>query len=304
MKTPSASAVDRPRPRWRACRTRVSWRARGRLLAALIVAVSLAAAPVAAVELQVLAAASLRDALTEVVTSYERQTGDRVRLDFGASSTLALQIEKGAPADLFFSADEAKMDELDRHGRLLAGTRRSLLGNSLAVVVPADDARPLLSIGELAGPRCRRLALAEPQTVPAGVYARTYLERLGLWPQLRDRVLPTANVRAALAAVAAGNADAAIVYLTDAAVSKRVRVALAIPAGEGPRITYPVAVLAESREPTAARRLLAAIASPAGLAVFARHGFLAASAAAATPASSPPPTPRPRAPEAAAPPAP
>jgi molybdate transport system substrate-binding protein len=225
-----------------------------------------------------LAAASLSDALTEVATRYERQTGDRVRLDFGASSTLALQIEKGAPADLFFSADEAKMDELERRGLLLAGTRRSLLGNTLAVVVPADDPRPLGAVDELAGPRCRTLALAEPQTVPAGIYARTYLERLGLWPRLRDRVLPTANVRAALAAVAAGNADAAIVYRTDAAVSKQVRVALTVPAGEGPSIVYPIAVLAESREPTAARRLLAAIASPEGLAIFARHGFLTAPA--------------------------
>ena len=267
---------------------------------------ALAAAPGLAAELQVFAAASLSEALTEVATSYERATGDRVRLDFGASSTLARQIEKGAPADLFFSADEAKMDELERRGLLLAGSRRSLLGNTLVVVVRADDPRPLGAIDELTGPRYRTLALAEPQTVPAGIYARTHLERLGLWPRLRDRVLPTANVRAALAAVAAGNADAAIVYRTDAAVSERVRVALAVPAEEGPRISYSVAVLAESREPAAAWRLLAALGAPAGLAVFARHGFLTAPAAAAAPVPSPPPpaTPRPPALAASAPPAP
>jgi molybdate transport system substrate-binding protein len=240
------------------------------LLAALLTAF---ASPLAAVELNVSAAASLSDALQEIKTRYEAASGDQILLNLGASSTLARQIEEGAPADLFLSADEAKMDLLEKRGLVLPGSRRSVLSNSLVVVVPADSPLRIASAADLAGPKVRVLALAEPRTVPAGIYAREYLRKLNLWDKMIDRVVPTENVRAALAAVEQGNADAGIVYKTDAGISKRVRIAYEVPRAEGPRISYPFAILAGGNA-EAARRFLAYLESPAALGVFERYGFL------------------------------
>lgn len=225
-------------------------------------------------ELNVYAAASLTDALREIKAGYEKAGGDRIVLSLGASSTLARQIEEGAPADLFLSADEEKMDRLEKRGLVLAGSRRSVLSNILVVVVPAEGGAKLSSPADLAGPRVRLLALAEPRTVPAGIYAREYLRKLGLWEKLAGRVVPTENVRAALSAVAAGNADAGIVYKTDAGISREVRIAFEVPREKGPRISYPFAVLAGSERREAGRRFLDYLESPAALAVFRRYGFL------------------------------
>jgi len=225
-------------------------------------------------ELNVAAAASLTDALQEIKAAYEKPGGDALLLNLGASSTLARQIGEGAPADLFLSADEAKMDDLEKRGLVLAGTRRSVLSNVLVVVVPKDSPLAVTSPADLASPRLHALALAEPRTVPAGIYAREYLEKLKLWDRLAGRVVPTENVRAALSAVEGGNADAGIVYKTDAGISKKVRIAWEVPPAEGPRISYPFAVMAGTRRPEAARRLLAYLESPAALAVFRKYGFL------------------------------
>jgi hypothetical protein len=137
------------------------------LLSAVLLAAF--AGPLAAAELNVSAAASLTDALQEIKSRYEAQSDDKILLNLGASSTLARQIEQGAPADLFLSADEAKMDALEKKGLLLPGTRRSVLSNTLVVVVPADSPLKIGSAADLAGPKVRVLALAEPQTVPAGI---------------------------------------------------------------------------------------------------------------------------------------
>lgn len=231
--------------------------------------------PARAAELRVSAAASLADALQEIAPAYERATGDEIVLNLGASSGLARQIREGAPADLFLSADEAKMDRLEKEGLLLAGTRRSVLSNTLVVVVPADSKLRISGPADLVGPAIRALALAEPKTVPAGIYARKYLEKRGLWDKLSGRVIPTENVRAALAAVEAGNAEAGIVYRTDARISKRVKIAYEVPRAEGPAISYPFAVLAGAAGTAgAARKLLAYLQSPSALTVFRRHGFL------------------------------
>lgn len=237
---------------------------------------SLGAGRLPAAEVQVFAAASLMDALTEIGRAYEARTGDKILFNFGASSALARQIREGAPADLFFSADEAKMDALEKAGRLAPGTRRSVLSNTLAIVVAADSPLRIASPKDLAGSGVRILALAEPQTVPAGIYAKQYLTAIGLWRAVADRVVPTENVRSALAAVEAGNADAGIVYKTDAAISKKVRVAFAVPRGEGPAISYPCAVLREAPSPEAARRFLSHLGSREAQDVFVRHGFLVA----------------------------
>ena len=240
----------------------------------LIAVLALFAGGAGAAELNVAAAASLTDALQEIKTAYESSGGDTIVLNLGASSALARQIEEGAPVDLFLSADEAHMDTLEKRGRVLAGTRRSVLSNTLVVVVPADSPLRIASPADLANPRIRHLALAEPQSVPAGIYAREYLLRLNLWDRLSGRVVPTENVRGALAAVETGNADAGIVYKTDAGISKQVRIAYEVPRAEGPRISYPFAVIAGARRREAARRFLAYLESPAALAVFAKYGFL------------------------------
>lgn len=253
-----------------------------RLLLSALGAIALTPPPAGAdptPELTVFAAASLSDALGELAKRHQAATGTRVFLNLAASSTLARQIEAGAPADVFFSADAAKMDQLERQGMLLPGTRTTLLSNTLVIVAPADAAAPVRAPQDLLSPQVRTLALAEPESVPAGIYAREYLTRLGLWEPLRAKVVPTENVRAALAAVEAGNADAGIVYQTDAAISRRVRVAYAVPRAEAPEIVYPAAVLAASRDPVAARRFLEFLGSPEATAVFRRHGFLMPSGA-------------------------
>lgn len=222
----------------------------------------------------VFAAASLTDCLKEIAAVYERQTGERIVFNFAASSFLARQIEEGAPADVFFSADEAKMDALQQLGLVLEKTRVSLLSNSLVIVVTADSTLKITSAKELAIPAITRIALAEPRTVPAGIYAKDYLEHAGLWATVKGKVVPTNNVRAALAAVESGNVEVGIVYRTDAAISKQVKIAYEIPSSEGPAISYPVAVLKEAADPEAAERFLDYLGSEEADRVFREYGFV------------------------------
>jgi molybdate transport system substrate-binding protein len=218
----------------------------------------------------VFAAASLSDALREIGRSFAVRTGQRVVLSFGGSNDLARQIRAGAPAEVFVSASVERMDEVQGAGFVRPGERIDLLSNRLVVVVPADATTALARAEDLTG--VSRLALGDPQAVPAGIYARQWLERRGLWERVRDRVVPTLDVRAALAAVESANADAGIVYRTDAAISKRVRVAFQVPAEEAPRIVYTAALLATARGP-AARAFYEHLRSPAARVVFERLGF-------------------------------
>jgi molybdate transport system substrate-binding protein len=227
-------------------------------------------------DLNVFAAASLSDALKELVPPYETKSDDKLRFNFGASSMLARQIKEGAPADVFFSADEAKMDDLAASGLIAIDTRRTLLSNTLVIVVHVHNGAAVTHPRDLGADIVRRIALAETQTVPAGIYAREYLQKFGWWDQVSAKVIPMENVRATLAAVEAGNADAGIVYQTDALISKKVRIAYPIPASEGPKITYPLAVTAESKQGEAARRFAAFLASEEARAVFSKYGFLPA----------------------------
>jgi molybdate transport system substrate-binding protein len=222
----------------------------------------------------VFAAASLTDCLKEIAGRYEQSTGDQIILNLAASSTLAMQVRAGARADIFFSADEARMQALEDEGLLAKGTRRSRLSNTLVIVVAAEGGAEVSSPGDLAGPRIKRLALADPRAVPAGVYAREYLERVKLWPAIRPKVVPMENVRAALAAVGGGDVDAGIVYKTDAAISRRVRIAWEAPRQEGPRISYPTALLADAPQPQAGRRFLDHLGSEPAAAVFRKFGFV------------------------------
>jgi molybdate transport system substrate-binding protein len=228
-----------------------------------------------AAEINVYAAASLSDALLEIAKRYQASSGDRVQCNLGASSALALQIKQGAPADIFFSADEKRMDDLARTGLIDTSTRRSMLSNLLVVVVSPGRGASIVEPADLARPAVRWIALADPETVPAGIYAREWLQRMKLWAQVAPKVVPTENVRACLAAVESGNVDAGIVYKTDALVSTKVKTAYEVAIADGPVISYPLAVLKESRNPAAARRFVAYLLTADARAVFTRYGFLA-----------------------------
>jgi molybdate transport system substrate-binding protein len=232
-----------------------------------------------AAQVTVFAAASLADSLQEIAGAYEKQSGGRIVFNFAASGLLARQIEEGAPADLFFSADQTWADALERKGLLVKESRQNLLANSL-VIVTALDTATVHSPGDLTHGAVKRVALGDPKTVPAGTYAKVYLETSGLWPGIEPKVVPCANVRAVLAAVESGNVDAGLVYKTDAAISKKARVAFEVPVGDGPKITYPVALVKDAPQGAAAKRFLGYLAGKEAGTVFRRHGFVVLSAAA------------------------
>ncbi len=239
-----------------------------------------AAAPGDGAPLRVLAASSLSDTLPRVATAWTAKGNPPVSFAFDASSTLARQVEGGAPADAYLSADTEWMDHLDRKGRIDRATRADLLGNALVAIVSARSTVPVATAGELAAPQVARLALAG-ENVPAGRYARAALASLGVLEGARSRIVSGANVRAVLGWVASGEADAGVVYATDARVEPRVRVAFAFPATSHPPIVYPVAVVKGAARAKEAAALLAYCASPAGMAVFAEAGFTAAAPAGA-----------------------
>jgi len=227
-------------------------------------------------QLLVFAAASLSEALDEVGRVFTTRTGVRVNASYAASSVLAKQIEAGAPADAFFSADLAWVDYLDERGLLKRGSRRDVLGNSLVLIASADSPLRLsvapgfdltAALGE------GRLATADPDSVPAGKYARAALTKLGVWQSVSDRLVRGENVRAALAYVARGEAPLGIVYQTDAQAEKRVRVVGVFPEDSHPPITYPLALTVRAR-PEAAR-FADFLASETARQIFTRYGFTA-----------------------------
>ncbi|MGE0359471.1 MAG: molybdate ABC transporter substrate-binding protein [Vicinamibacterales bacterium] len=217
-------------------------------------------------------AASLADVMSDLARRHEQATGQPVRLNVGGSNFLARQIVEGASADVFVSADEAQMDVAEHAGRLVPGSRAPLLTNRLVVVGRPGGGLVVRDAAALAGDAVRRVALGNPDSVPAGVYARRWLEGRGIWAQVAPKVVPTVTVRAALAAARAGRVDAAVVYATDAATEPLLPVLLAVPAGETPPIVYPVAVVAGRRQDAAAR-FVTFLRSPAAAAVFAAAGF-------------------------------
>jgi molybdate transport system substrate-binding protein len=224
--------------------------------------------------LHIFAAASLTDALKEIAGSFEQETGHRVLFNFAGSDILARQIEAGAPADIFFSADEAKMDALAGNGLLVGETRKNQLSNTLVVVVPSDSTLQFATLEDLASERVSRIATGNPRSVPVGVYARRYLEKAGLWARLEPKIVATENTRAALAAVESGNMDVGIVYKTDAAISKKVKVAWEFPALPELPIVYPRAALKSSSQIDRATAYLRFLDTSAAKAVFEKHGFI------------------------------
>ena len=225
-------------------------------------------------EILVSAAASLTDVMQEISTGYQSKSKHTVKFNFGPSSGLARQIEEGAPADMFFSADLPQMDTLDKNGRLEPGTRKNLLSNRLVIIVPVDSKLAISSPKDLLKRDVKRIALAEPSSVPVGVYSSKYLSDEGLWDQVKPKVVPVQDVRATLASVESGNVEAGFVYKTDAAVSKKVKTVYEVPIDKGPKIIYPAAIVKESKRKDAARDFMNYVQSPAAKAAVKRCGFV------------------------------
>jgi molybdate transport system substrate-binding protein len=223
------------------------------------------------------AAVSLTEVLQQLAPAYQAATGNRLVLNVAASNTLARQISFGAGVDLFISADEAQMNGVAAY--IDPASRVDLVGNQLAIAVPDDRPRAMSSARDLLDPAIRRVAIGDPAAVPAGVYARQYLQTLGVWPDLSSKIVPAGSVRLALMAVESGAADAAIVYHTDMATAAHAREALLIRSAEGPRIVYPAAIVRAGKNQEGGRRFLAFLRSPDAIAVFTRAGFIAPVAA-------------------------
>lgn len=221
----------------------------------------------------VFAAASLAESLRDVAREYESKSNDRIAFNLGASSLLARQIAEGAPADIFFSADDAKMDGLEKSALVVSSTRRARLSNQLVLITQSEGGMDLPTPETLASPAVHHLAIADPLSVPAGIYAKAYLERHKLWATVKPKVIPAENVRAALTLVESGEVEAGIVYRTDAAISKRVKVVFEVPVDQAPAIRYPVALVSASTHEKAAREFLNFLNSAGAATVFRRYGF-------------------------------
>lgn len=247
-------------------------------IAAAIVALA-TASPAPAQErtepgLLVFAAASLTDVLCELSAAWTRRSGIPVKLSFAASSALARQIEAGGRADVFISADRPWMDYLARHGLIDVASRRELAGNSLVLIAPADSPVRLRlerGVDFAAALGTGRLATGDPATVPAGRYAKSAFESLGVWPQLEHRLAVADNVRGALDFVARGEAPLGVVYATDAKAETAVRVVATFPAGTHPPITYPAAVTAVARP--ASRAYLSYLGGADAMTTWKKYGF-------------------------------
>ena len=242
------------------------------LAAALFLGV---AAPAAAEEVVVFAAASMKNALDEFATGWMAETGHTVIVSYAGSGALAKQIIAGAPADIFVSANPKWMNEVEKAGLLAEGTRKDLFGNTLVLIAHGKDAAPVtISHGfDLAGLLGEgKLAMALVDAVPAGQYGKAALTSLGLWDTVAPSVAQADNVRAALALVSTGEAPYGIVYATDAAADDNVTVVATFPADSYPPIVYPGALLADAAD-TADRAFFDAFTSEAADAAFARQGF-------------------------------
>jgi len=225
-------------------------------------------------EILVSAAASLTDVLKEISSAYQVKSKHTVKFNFGPSNGLARQIEEGAPADIFFSADLPQKDNLDKKSLLDPGTRKSLLSNQLVIIVPADSKIVLSAPKDLLKADVKKIALAEPSSVPVGVYSSKYLTDEGLWDQVKPKIVPVQVVRATLASVESGNVEAGFVYKTDAAVSRKVKIVYEVPIDKGPKITYPVAIVKESKRKDAARDFMNYVQSPSSKEAFKKYGFV------------------------------
>lgn len=244
---------------------------------ALLLAALLAATPLAARAQTVMAAASLTDAIKQLAAQWTAAGHPAPKLVFGASSSLARQIEQGAPADIFISADEQWADDLQSKDLLDTASRRDVLGNTLVLIAPASAPGGPIPIGPgtdlmaRIGPE-QRLAVGETSSVPAGIYAKQALQTLGLWESVRDHLVPAESVRVALVFVARAEAPLGIVYATDAAIDPGVKIVGTFPEDSHPPITYPFALTRQATSPDA-KALFAFLTGPDAAATYKQLGF-------------------------------
>jgi molybdate transport system substrate-binding protein len=220
------------------------------------------------------AAASLQDALEEIDPIFERENSDiTVNYNFAASGPLQQQIEQGAPVDVFISAAVQQMDALQNQNLILNETRRNLLTNDLVLVVPSNSTLGITSFRQLTNSNVRRISVGEPRSVPAGRYTEELFDNLGILEQLRSKFVYGNSVRNVLSTVESGNADAGVVYFTDARISNRVTQVATAPSNLHSPIVYPIAVVRASRNQQAARAYAQFLNSRSAQAVFRRYGF-------------------------------
>lgn len=225
-------------------------------------------------DLTVSAAISLKDALDEAKQLYTKEHPSvMIAANYGASGTLQLQIEQGAPVDIFISAAPKQMDALEAKALLLGGTRVDMLRNELVLIVPKDSSLGMASFEDLKRANVKQVALGEPTTVPAGQYAKEVLTLLGIYDAVNSKAILAKDVRQVLTYVETGNVDAGIVYATDAQSSSKVKVVATAPPNSHSPIVYPAAVIKDSKNPAAARAFLNFLSAPRGQAIFQKYGF-------------------------------
>lgn len=247
-----------------------------RFLPTAMLVLGLAAAPAAADQITVFAAASMKTAMDRVAADWQAAHGDTVAVSYAGSPQLAKQIQQGAPADVFVSAAPEWMDVLEKDGLIDEASRHHLLGNSLVMVAPAADGAPVALTAEALAQRLDggKLAMALVDSVPAGVYGKQALTELGLWDAVSGQVAQAENVRAALALVARDEAPLGVVYATDAHAEPKVATVARFPADSHAPITYPAALVTQGKPPTdAARAFLQSLSAAPAKAVFEAEGF-------------------------------
>jgi molybdate transport system substrate-binding protein len=219
-------------------------------------------------------AASLKEAMEEIKTNYQQsKPGITINFNFGASGALLQQIQQGAPADIFISAGKKQVDTLEQSGKLVAGTRSILAKNRLVLIVP-KSAVGITSFFNLTKDSVKKIAIGEPRSVPAGQYAEQVLKKLGIYDKVKVKFVYANNVRQVLAAVEAGNADAGLVYRTDAKISNKVKTVVAADEKYHSPIAYPMAVLKQSKNVAAATEFVQYLSSEQAKAVLKKYGFI------------------------------
>lgn len=226
-----------------------------------------------AVEVNISAAASLTDALTEIQTEYAKKSNAVLQFNFGASGALQKQIEEGAPCDLFLSASKANMDALEQAGLIVTDSRRDILGNTLTLIATAEKAGSIKDYGALTTSDVASIAVGTPETVPAGKYAKQALQNLGIWDQVRSKIVYAKDVKQALEYVDTGNTDCGFVYKSDAIAMKTGVVVMDMPEDSHDPIVYPAALIKDSAQPEAAAKFYDFLQTDYAKGVFEKYGF-------------------------------
>ena len=226
-------------------------------------------------ELNISAAVSMKDALAEIQTNYQKKAPHiKLVYNLGASGSLQKQIEQGAPADIFISAAPKQMNELAAKNLVINATRKNLLENKLVLIAPKDSKLSISKLEDLQNDTVKQISIGETKVVPAGQYAEQALKKLGVWEKVQRKIVFAKDVRTVLTYVDTGNVDAGLVYKTDAAASKKVKILATAPDGSHAPIIYPAAVLSSTKHQKAAEEFLSYLAGPEGKTVFEKYGFV------------------------------